>query len=444
MRISRKLLKVLLAVCAVVLCNQAMDFVLSPNYGSARITFTELQERDDIDLVIVGSSLAEMNIDPGILAEKLGISVYNAGTAGQSPESTAMLVEYLIRYKHPKEIVYAVNYSSLGNLQSLASQIAFNAAYKDAVPLLDDIRADLRFFSTRDHFRTAEALSCWAPWSVNHTFLRPTEIIKNVIEKIKGTAPSESLNIHSPTSRYYNSGFQAYDGMLDYNDVGKKTSIGYFNEDFYPPALQSLKDIARMCRENDVRLYVVNTPKPVFDVVSYGPWYFEKMQVLEDLFAEYEVPYVDFSLAVPELYEAKEEYYHDYDHLCYDGAEVFSASLAELIPYFRSGGYKDLFRTPEAYLASIKTISSVDFDLKEASQGYLIQAFAWTGSNVECEYRYLIRESGTEEWTVVKDFSDADVCGIQPGTGTWDIRVEARVKGESAVRYYTQTVRNYR
>lgn len=436
MRIS-KIWKCLLAVVIVVLLNEAMKFVLSPNYGSARITFQELKELEEVDTVIVGSSLAEMNIDPNRLEEQLGVSVYNAGTAGQSPESTYLLVKYLVEYKHPSRIIYALNYSSLGDFQSVASQIAFHDAYKAVVPVWDDIQSDIQFFTTRNHAKKAEALAYYFPWSVNHTFLRPSEIIANGIEKLNGVKPSDSLNMHSPTSKYYGKGFQAYDTVVDYNAVGKATSIGYFNEDFYSPTFTVLDQIITLCKENQVELFVVNPPKPAFDVISYGDWYYEKKNTLETFFGDRGVTYVDFSFAKPELFESKEEYFRDYDHLNYEGTQPFSISLAKYLHNPSS----DFFFTKEEYLKSIDWISSVDFDMEETQDGVIVQANAWTGHPEEVEYRYSYRVEGMEDYILDSDFVMDKKHQFILEEGRYEIRVEARIKGSEQIRFLIQGIR---
>ena len=40
-----------------------------------------------------------------------------------------------------------------------------------------------------------------------------------------------------------------------------------------------------------------------------------KYERLKALFAEYDVDYYDFNLAKPEVFETKEDYYIDYEHL---------------------------------------------------------------------------------------------------------------------------------
>lgn len=84
----KKIIKLMVS-CLVfcILCigiGKFFRYLLSDDASSyTRVTFHEMYEQDNIDILFVGSSLCYKGFIPEIFDEKLGLNTFNAGTSGQ-------------------------------------------------------------------------------------------------------------------------------------------------------------------------------------------------------------------------------------------------------------------------------------------------------------------------------------------------------------------------
>jgi len=86
-----------------------------------------------------------------------------------------------------------------------------------------------------------------------------------------------------------------------------------------------------------VDLIVINAPHPTFDVISCADYYAKSESQVKELCEKYEVDYYNFSLAKPEVFESKAEYYYNFEHLNYQGSQVFSEAFCDFMEKRASG-----------------------------------------------------------------------------------------------------------
>ena len=112
-----------------------------------------------------------------------------------------------------------------------------------------------------------------------------------------------------------------------------------------------------MCEENGVELIVINTPRPTFDVLSYGEEYYTKYVQLKTFLNECGAEYYDFNLIKPEIYESQPDYYYNFEQLNKKGVDVFCRSLANFERIRWQGtDMEDYFYDWDEYLASINNL----------------------------------------------------------------------------------------
>lgn len=80
-------------------------YLLSDDASSyTRVTFHEMYEQDNIDILFVGSSLCYKGFIPEIFDEKLGLNTFNAGTSGQHLDGSYMVIKEAAKYHDIKHI----------------------------------------------------------------------------------------------------------------------------------------------------------------------------------------------------------------------------------------------------------------------------------------------------------------------------------------------------
>ena len=84
------------------------------------------------------------------------------------------------------------------------------------------------------------------------------------------------------------------------------------------------------------------------------------MRLTDCLFGKYNVDYYDFSLAKPEIYEADEKDYYDYEHLNYEGSQKFCRMLSAFLERRAKGEEMD------GYFYSVNEFFDLHGDLVKA------------------------------------------------------------------------------
>lgn len=75
-----------------------------------RITYHEMYEQDNIDVLFVGSSHCYRSFKPEILDEELGLNTFNVGSSSQFIDGSYMLIREAARYNDIKHIYLEVYY----------------------------------------------------------------------------------------------------------------------------------------------------------------------------------------------------------------------------------------------------------------------------------------------------------------------------------------------
>ena len=131
-------------------------------------------------------------------------------------------------------------------------------------------------------------------------------------------------------------------------------------------------------------------------------------------------------------YESKEAYFSDAEHLNFNGADVFSSSLCDLMKAVEAGeDVSPLFLVGEdEYLASVDGISCVFADTVPSPSGVEVTARALAGSAVDVEYQFCLRDG--DSWVEARGWSDDPVAELMPldgARGPFKVRINTRQRG---------------
>ena len=233
---------------------------------------------------------------------------------------------------------------------------------------------------------------------------------------MSGTAPVQAAERVMDGWTYYGNGYGNYDGVLDYSTARDHLSVTEDGPaDFDQQGLDWIQNICDLCREHGVQLVVVVTPRPAFNVLVYGEKYPEQMLRLQQVVERAGGTFLDANLAKDGWYETRDEDFYDGEHLNHDGATRFSQAFASALQALDAGDSTSSLTYSydqwDQYLASIDNISAVTSTSYMEDNNTVVNAIAYTGSNVPVEYRFsLVADDGTT--TLLQDWSTSDTCTI--------------------------------
>ena len=436
MRYFKKFSAVIIFLAAMCVINSVLTYVLEPAEDSSSATmWSGYNHAKNIDTIYVGSSLCHVGFNPDVLDPITGYHSYNMGTNAQMLAESYMAIDTAIREKHIKRVVFGFGYFCMQRRQSIGSEVAFyraRGAYGDWKSKLTE---NMSFLFSAENFKSSTSINYFFPWIYDHCTISGQEISNNLNDKKEKSTEAKQT--------YTGNGYAKYGGQLNYDAIGSDITEASKHQKFDRSAYQELAKICRLCEKNNVKLDVIVVPEPDYYVVAYGTDYFKKKAEIEKVCADNGAAYYDFNLAKPELYDAEATYYADYEHLNETGATAFSKSVAYLLNQEDKQNMNDLFYTPEEYLKKIDYVTCVNYTSEMVNGTIIIKAKAYTGNTAKAEYQFMVYDKAKKEYSVIKEYSADSECKYKmQGKGTYLIRVNARIAGESGtLRYYEKKIR---
>ena len=93
-------------------CGEFFRYILIDDTGSyTRITFHEMYEQENIDVLFVGSSHCYRSFIPEIFDDELGIASFNGGTSSQNLDGSYMVIKEAARYNDIKHVYLELYYN---------------------------------------------------------------------------------------------------------------------------------------------------------------------------------------------------------------------------------------------------------------------------------------------------------------------------------------------
>ena len=439
---AKRVLKWIAGIAAVVLINSLLCFVLVPYGSKSEIMWHDYRQAKDLDTVILGTSLVERSVNPYTLDEALGSNSFNMATPSQSLEDTYLGIEQAIKDHDLKRVVMGVEFADLNRKSEKKTGVFVREKTKgESLPeALHDwttsIDADTWLWSP-------QAFSMlFFPWQIQHVSAK--DLVANVKMRFDGSTIYEAAEMNEPGWKYVGKGFGGIEGVYKY---AAKPSSYYVNygelegvTEFDPERMAVLERICSLCAENGVQLVMYGIPYADFNIVSFGDNY----QVLSDQLAafaqEHGARYYDFNLARPELFDSKDSYYEDAQHMNIDGANALSASLAKLLAMLDAGeDVSGLFETYAERCARVEGVASACLmPIVSIGDALVMHAESVVGPTSEAEYRFSIAPADSKDYQVVQDWSPTPDCTYAPGKkGNYKIRLEVRAKGQEKPKVTT-------
>lgn len=251
---------------------------------------SEAMERQECDLVILGSSRARNHYNPEILSDSLGMSCFNAGKSGhflmyQSAQLHVMLSRYT-----PKWIILDVvpyDFTGGNNYDRLSVLLPYKRHEETH-----------RFLKMRSEFEMWKCMSEIYPY--NSMFLK-------LIPNLKNTG-AFNKNGFQPLHGYYKGEKQIYDNDSIKTDDDK---------------VEEFRRIIKLCKNKGIKLTVVTSP-------FYADYKKQTSTTLlvKEICNEEGIEYFNF-LNDKDFEDIK--LYHTVDHLNFYGADKFTNKVVKLL-----------------------------------------------------------------------------------------------------------------
>ena len=412
----------------------------------ARLTVHEMQQRDDIELAFIGSSIVRDHFNADLITEKTGLNAFCASIPTASNPTSIALLKELLRTNSPEWVVLV---TEPYNFQTVMEST--EAFYKLA-PFLSDPANVLDYF-----LRTAGEDGMYLerlvmPRSFGAQSIG--DVLKTIALRYFPEAAYEHLK-HSmdPTVSYQGSGFLRHE-TDERADEEFKTVIREHSDFYYyifDESKQQMLEFKRICEENGANFMIVVYPNHVAHALA-EPNFAPYNDDLRRFCYENDITCYNFSFAKPELMPDLREYFYDLYHMVGEGADILSSTFCDVFNAHRRGEdlshlfYYNNWLLTEA-IDFITNTWAIQFDpgrewdkalihhdeaqIRDLAANHDVFLFDCNrGMNVVPEYRLAIRhEDGSE--TLLRDYSTDALYICEPGALTGQtLRLYARVQGQ--------------
>lgn len=329
MKKSIKYMIACLAFCAMLAgCGKIFRYILVDDTAAyTRITFHEMYEKENIDVLFAGSSHCYRSFVPGIFDEEWGVTAFNAGTSSQKLDGSYMVIREAARYNDVQhvylELYYEVAYDTY-KARTDMTQVYIISDYLK--PSLDKIRYILNA-SAKEYYPNS-----FIPARRYWTSFFDADYVKNLIAK-KSTEAYKKYEYEYVTldsEGYVGDGYVAnMEAVADWNYFAAKGWDSINIDDFSEDWVHSLEDIIAFCDKRGISLTLISAPMPNY--LLAGRNYDEYVELVQNLIEGKNISYYDFNLCKEQFFPSTSSLFADADHLNCHGAETVSYLLARLI-----------------------------------------------------------------------------------------------------------------
>lgn len=308
-----------------------LSFLLEPARGASQIMWNDYYKQEDLDTIFIGSSLCKGTFDPYIFDEQLGINSFNMGTPLQAAPQTVRALEVALEEHEIERVIFGMGFSTLKYEGLTEAELTFEKARAREQGTLKGMIEGIRYMFSKEVVGEEKSILYLFPWLYNREEISLGMIKENVSLKIR-QIKEKYFNIPIEDNQIFHKGYQNHGGVvLNYDNCWDNNSYRFYGDELDSEMMQSLEEMMQICKQNQIDFMIINTPHPFFDVVACYESYEQNQNEIKALCAEYDVDYYDFSLAKPEAFQSKPEYYSDYEHLNLEGSQAFCRELCEFL-----------------------------------------------------------------------------------------------------------------
>lgn len=409
----------------------------------ACLTLREMQQREDIDLAFVGSSIVRDHFNAPRISGKTGRTAFCATVPTASMPASIALTKELYRTSHPEWVVLVTEPYNFETVRE-----ATEAQYK-LMPFLSDPANQLDYYlrtSREDGYYLDRLLMFRGFGAQSLADVAKTIGLRYAPERTYARL-KESMD---PTVSYQGSGFLRHETDARADDLIRtvqRETTGYTYA-LYDGSKAQLELYRQLCEANGSKLMVVIFPNHTAHALA-EPGFLDYNDSLMKFCEEMGVPCFNFSFAKPELMPNLDGYFFDLYHMVGEGADILSDAFCRVFSAYTAGeDVSDLFYENRwAYLDSLTFTTNVwltaydpngewnpALEQDEARVRALAQSqevyLADCNHNViyAPEYRFVLRQADGSE-VLLQDYGADTLYACAPGALSGQtLRVYARLR----------------
>lgn len=330
MRIS-KVIKPLGFFILLCMCNMILSFLMEHANGASATMWQQYYAEDEIDVIFVGASVCSASFDPEVFDKRLELNTFNMGTPAQNTEQSVRALKVALEEHDIKTVIYGMGYFALQQSSSEEAELTFVKALSREQGGMKGLNTSLDYLFSENVRDKEKSVKYFFPWVYNGVDYSFHAITENVKSKLDTSIVEFNPDTQENRNWRLGKGYRPFTGLVDYNSAWTANSHEYYYQYFDYESTYHFEQLLKLCNEEGVELIVINTPHPAYDVISCYDTYGMNYKQVKELCEKYGADYYDFSLAKPELFQAEEDYFYDFEHLNYKGARAFSDTMCDLL-----------------------------------------------------------------------------------------------------------------
>ena len=424
----RKIISCILFIALLCITGKFLRYILNDDTASyTRITFHEMYEQDNIDVLFLGTSHCMHSFDPGLLDEMLGLNTFNGASSSQTLDGSLLILKEADKYNDIKHVYLDLFYNSAYDVHKERAQMTNIYIVSDYLkPSINKV-AFLLKASGSEHYANSFIVAR-RNWK---KLFEPTYIYELLSKKM--------------TAGYRNYGYEsvkheksAYKGKGYIENLPSVKGWNFFDTWGFMPASpdsfsedyrNDLLSIIRYCREQGIELTLVSAPTSDFCLTAAGD-YDEYIKWVRDIADENDIDYYDFNLCREEYFPSTSETFIDPVHLNQKGAGILAGTFAAL--YDKEVYPDEVFY--DSYNEKIKslppTVFGVSFMNEYTDKNEVRRNCRITTNHPEnLEYRIYKSADGSKE-ELIRDYSPDTLFTLDPSLHG-KIMIEYKERGSS-------------
>lgn len=280
MKLNKNVIKVVcfgLIFCVLFLNIQAIFQPKWENDGQSFYrTRSFYENKDELDVIFVGSSHVHCTINPLLLFQECGFTSYDFSTAGQDLSTSLLFVEEAIKEKKPKVIVI----DAFGICRYDISESQHRRAM-DSLPLSVEKIKQINYLVERNK-----------EWGIKTEFAPLSSYIFPMLRyHDRWKELSKNDYVRENDVAYLHGYRPLY--KISFPDFSKYCDEVELEEKIFIEQKRLLKKLVDMCEKNEVALLLTKSPSPM--------WGENYHQLVVEWANEYNIPFIDYNLLMNDL-----------------------------------------------------------------------------------------------------------------------------------------------
>ena len=419
--VFKYMLTILLFITFLFIIGKTLRYILNDDTESyTRITYHEMYEQDNIDVLFLGPSHCMHSFDPSQLDKKLNMNTFNAASSSQALDGSLLILKEACKYSDIKQVYLDLFYNNSYDIHKERTQMTNAYIISDYLKPSADKYVYLLNASGSEHYANSfiVARRCWKK-------MFEPGYIPGLLKKKNTEAYRNYEYVKHENAEYAGKGYiKNLPSVKDWDFFDTWGWVPAAPETFSGDYKNDLMNIIDFCREHGIKLTLISAPTSDFCLTAIGD-YDDYIAWVRSVAKENGIEYYDFNLCKEQYFPSTSEYFIDPVHLNYKGADKLADTFSELVNGKVS--YDDMFY--DSYgekLNSLEpTVFGVTFMNEYADNGEIIKNCRIVSSSPETlEYRISVSPDTSDEY-LLRDYS-SDPSFIMDPDVTGTVTVEYR------------------